>query len=238
MSFLFGNNQNSQDNQDPEWKYDDLPTPEKDEDFKQLGEESIKQRLEWFKGTEKDGWRTFCDEDGILIEEKDIPGSNIPVIRATTVLKNVDIKKVDKLVFDSTTEEKQELADDIMFHEKIKEFDENCHLARSHYKTPMMISNREFLALRTRRVLNDNNSVLIAVQSLNYKDVPFSNGFVRGSSVCATLLESMDDNNVKAITLDHVDPKGSIPTMIVNAYKKKAAFRLQQIQRVYEGRFD
>ncbi len=232
LSFFAGSDE-------PQWKYDELQTLS-DGNVEQISDKSMKDRFEWInEKSGENGWSVYAVESDVTIEEKDINNSGIPLIRATKILKNVDINKISDLVFDSSLEEKQELSDEILLHEKIKTFTDKCHLARSIYKIPFLgISDREFLALRTRVVNDNDGSVLIGVESVNNEDNKFDGQCVRGISICATYLKPIpDSNDCKIVTLDLINPKGAIPTFVINSYKKKAAFRINRIQEVYNGRF-
>jgi hypothetical protein len=151
------------------------------------------------------------------------------------VFENVDINAVKRWYFDADLEEKRRVDDTLISHDILKRIGDNTVVTLSKYKTPFGVTNREFLAIRAVRTLTDG-STLIVVQSINSPDHPFTSGYVRGTCASATLIVATEDPNKHIITtVDHIEPKGWIPTMIVNQYKKKVAAKLEAIQRVYQN---
>lgn len=217
------------------WKYDDLPTftLNNEEGLKKEAENILETRYRWLKQGKT--WTVFYDEDNILVEERPVRDSSITMIRATTVLKNVDIEKILNWVYKSTYEEKRVLSDDINSHNVEKVINENVRVGKSVYNGKMGVSNREFLTLRTYKKLDAKNYI-VAIQSINVESIPFGEGVVRGSSNCGTFLELLDNGDVKIITVDHIDPRGWVPSFVVNAYKKKAVERLQKLQEHFKNK--
>lgn len=218
------------DNDNNEWRYDNLPTPESDDDYIRLAKKVIDNRMKWIK--DKDNWELLINEDGITVHQRQVNGSPIHMIKATTILHNVDINNILNWLYKATLDEKRLIIDDVIDHEIVQNINNNIHVSRSRYSTPVGISNREFLALRVSHMRSDT-TYLVGIQSINKKDIPFDNDYVRGISNCATLLEDLGDNTVKITSIDHIDPKGWIPAFVINAYKRKAKERLEKIQKVF-----
>lgn len=222
-----------------EWKYDDLKTPIVDEEYLKLAKDSLDERLEWIK--RMDFRKLSTSYDNVLLEEGDVPGSSITMVRASAILYNVSIEKLWKVAFSSSLEEKKEVFDDVIFHDKVKTINNDVHVAFSKYSAPTGIYPREFLSLRAHKQLDDG-SHLIAVESINMEDYPFSDNFVRGVSMSGTLIiplkndEITGHSRIKIITVDHIEPKGWIPTFVINAFKNKAAERLHIIQKLYTSK--
>jgi len=216
-----------------EWKYDNLPTAATNDDVITIANSAMAQRIEWFNGKYETGWAPFFENQNIKIEQLQLVGSDIHVVRCTATLKNVDINNIVKYFYNAELAEKKVVDPDIKYHKVVKQIDENIHISHSQYDTPFPISNREFVAIRN--VQQVDNMFVISIQSINYNDVPFTKGFVRGSSNCGTLLMPIEGStDVKIITVDHIDPKGWIPTAVINKYKMKTATRIERIQNAYQ----
>jgi len=185
------------------------------------------------KGTAEDGWQPFHEEEGVVIHEKTLPDSSIQIIKAIGTLKGVDLEQLWRALYNAPLEEKKKISDDILSHKVLKEIDDNVHVSYTQYNASTGISGREFVQVRAHRKLEDG-SHLLTVTSINYKDQPFGEGFVRGIVRSGSLYTPIPGtNNVSVVNVDHIDPKGWIPQVVVNAFKKKASQRILKLQRVY-----
>lgn len=215
----------------PRWEYPELPTPKKEEDYQKIATLSLEDRMTWIQ---QDDWTLISDEDGVLLEEKEISGSSTTCIRARMILHHIDFEKMFQEQYNPTFEQRVKVYDELLAHKNVKEIKENLVVGHSHYKAPFSVTNRDFLALRTYQICVDD-SHLIAIQSINDEEIPFEDRFVRGVSNCGIFLvpNYNDKDSVLCITVDHVDPKGSVPSFVINMYKKKAKERLLKMQEVY-----
>jgi len=189
-----------------EWKYDDLPTPKSDEEYKEEAAKAIAVRLEW--ADSKDGWEEIQRERGVVLEQRELPGSWIHLVRARALLRNIEVEDIIRLTYDADLKERKTLIDDITNHEVIEEIvPGELHVAHSQFSAPMGVTNREFVAIRTRKTLDDGR-IIVAIQSVNVEGRPFSPGFVRGSSNSCLVVEKTKDKQgndvVRVVTVDHI----------------------------------
>lgn len=217
-----------------EWRYPDLPSPSTDQEMLDLLENEKEIRLKWITGTQADGWETFQIIDGVHIEQLAIPESTIHVVRANGILKNIDLD----LMFHSTThgglEERQKINSEIIDHRIVYKVggSEVTYISYSAFATPVGVTNREFLGLRTVEDLPGGGK-LIVVQSINYEACPFTPSFVRGTLRSGRLFEPLENGDWKMTIVDHVDPRGRVPGFVVNMFKRKAAEAFTKIQNTY-----
>eukprot|EP01105_Mastigella_eilhardi_P021912 TRINITY_DN534_c0_g1_i2.p2 TRINITY_DN534_c0_g1~~TRINITY_DN534_c0_g1_i2.p2 ORF type:complete len:133 (-),score=47.92 TRINITY_DN534_c0_g1_i2:55-453(-) len=87
------------------------------------------------------------------------------------------------------------------------------------YRSPSrMVYNRDFVVLATtERTLT---SAVIACKSIAYEKVPEESGFVRGELHASAFLIESVDGGVKVNYVVQADPKGWIPTFVVNVVAK------------------
>lgn len=232
---MFGwltNESNAACNVPVEWKYDDLPTFS-DGNQHEIVATTSEKILNWLQGTE--GWSTVVDENGILVEEMNLPGNNFVVVRAHKKLHGVDVGALLKATNCDSFEEKSKLYDDLLGFDVIDEYNEQTNLCYSKYKTPFGIANRDFVTLRNFVKLDDH-TYLLTCQAVNYSGIPFGEGFVRGANTSGRLIKvhPSDPTTVDVVTVDHVDPKGSIPSFIVNTFKKRTGERLLKMESIYK----
>lgn len=210
------------------WKHDELPTPQNHQEMKKLYNEALNNRLDLL--TSDSGWNKIYEKDGLLIEEKDAKDkSYIPMIRSTVCVKSNEPEKFMKFIYDANLTERKKVYEDILDHKVIYNINTNLHLALARFQAPSGFTNREFLALRGISTLEDG-SHLMAVQSINNKSVPFVSGYVRGISNCGVLITPPNDDGYLLVrAVDHICPKGWIPTFLVNSYKEKIGFKIKKI---------
>lgn len=104
------------------------------------------------------------------------------------------------------------------------------------HKTPFPMSHRENLFFRFTQDADGGAKKLIQ-QSVNDPDVPIEQDRVRSVMVIAGwLLEPIEDGKkTKVSRLLQLDPKGSVPTMVVNMYIAKVGdsiVRLRSLLKV------
>jgi len=210
-----------------QWKYDELPTPLTKEDYLNLADQATAEKMEWINS---DGWEFMQNNNGVLLEQKPLEGSNISVVKASATLTNVDFNTLFHNLYQPTLQERKKLYDEILTNDLIKEKDENNKITHSKFQGPTGITSREFVTLKTKKAINDG--YLICVHSINDENIPFTENFVRGTTRCGTLI-TPNDNGIEVITVEHVDPKGWIPTVIINQFKGKVGQRLTRMQNIY-----
>lgn len=214
------------------WKYPELPSPVTAEDFIAVAKEALEHRKQLVNDP---GWESFQKNPDVSVDTLKVPGSNIEVVRASMILENVDIEAVFNCFYLAELDEKKKVDPNITDHRFVGKINDNVIITYSRYNTPFMVTNREFLVVRTFEKL-ENGGYVVAIQSVNIETEPFKHDVVRAFSNCATFLEPVDNNKVIITTMDHIEPKGWIPVPIVNSYKKKTADKLRKIQDVYRLR--
>lgn len=207
-----------------EWKYDDLPTPQTEKEYTQLSRSVLKERKRIIDsaGSEWTTVREAVEYDDVCIEKKPFQGSDIEIIRVTGFVKLEKGKTIDDLamqLYRPTFAQRKALQPSIIEYKKIKTVSDNIHVSRTvGQKTG--ITNREFIALRTYEKTADG--YLIGIQSINDKEHPFDPNCVRATNASGTELSMVTDSIVQIVSVDHIDPKGWIPAMIINSYVDSA----------------
>jgi len=181
-----------------------------------------------------EGWTVVLEKEGALIEEKKIPGSDLTAIRTSIVLKGItDINKVIKCVHSPTFEERKQVYEKLSGHDLVEVISEEIVVTHSKFSAPMGITGRDFLTVRSKRQLIDGTFV-VAVRSINRKDVPYNSNYVRGvSNSDIYIFPISESNDVRIVAFDHIDPKGWMPTYVVNQFKSSAGDWLINMQKVY-----
>jgi len=204
-------------------------------DYTKFQQKSYKKIMGWYSDK---SWTTVKTLDGVLLEEKQYPGSNVNAVRATTELKNVDLKALIDLHYSATFAQKSKTDAELLDCKVLKTLNKNMHIYYSAYLTPPLIGNRDFVSLRCHYRLEDGSDLITTV-SINYKDKPFDSNYVRGVVTSAIMIKLVDGdsrnkNRVSVKSIYHIDPKGLIPAWIVNSFKEKPARNLIRLKEIYE----
>lgn len=220
MFGLFGSNNNGQ------WKYDELPTPLKPEDYAKIRELTIKRTLNWVDSN--DNWSFFSTVDGVTLESRPVSNSSITVTRGTMTFKCNDFNKFVDHLFESSDESKKKIFEDMEANKIVKELDKDNMIVHSQFRAPPTVSWREFVVLKSRVVLQDGRHIITAV-SINDKNVPFTDGYVRGVAISAMVVTNNKDGTIKLVKVEHVDPKGWLPVTLINMLKGKVGKTLAKM---------
>lgn len=212
--------------------YEELPTPKTETEILTVVEEAIACRLNWIHGDESNGWKNIGTEGGALLEQLNLPNTTIKVIRASKTLNNVDVTKIIHALKESDLHARKRIYDELMTYQIVNEVNNQVHIGYSQYATPSITSNRDFVAIQAHKEFEDGSHIVV-VQSINHEGVVTNKGFVRGISNCGIFLKPLGPKKIQVISVEYVDPKGSVPSFLLNVYKKKAGQRLNNVESLF-----
>jgi NAD(P)-dependent dehydrogenase (short-subunit alcohol dehydrogenase family) len=171
-----------------------------------------------FAGDSNAGWEKIRTEDGILVSKKEVPGSpfvafrgegdvNAPMLLVGSVL--VDIARDNEWV-DSVAEAR------ILRRVSLTEY-----VTYSHVKTPITMSDRDFVMDVTLAVDAPTRSLTVRMHSVEDPSAP-KTSYVRGQieESSWTFTASPDGKTTHVVAEIHCDPKGSVAGWIVNLFQK------------------
>ena len=212
--------------------YPELETPKTELDFSILSNTSLNNIHTKLTSNSK-LWQLVTNQDGILLEECLNNNTTTTSMRATCVLQNLNLV-LDNLaqeLFAPTLEQRKKIYDELLHHEIIRYIDKDTVIIYSQYKSPSLISNRDFYCLWSRRELPFG--WLFSVESLNTQEINQNPDFVRGTTSSGMLIEQIKDNSYKLIMIEQIDPRGWVPNKAMNIFKKKLLQRLALIKSLY-----
>lgn len=201
-----------------EWKYEELPTPRSKREYIDIAHKIIHAREILLNS---DGWEIVSKPqnfDDVMSEKKYIDDSGVAMMRVSGFAKLKNGQTIHTLaneLFNPTDESQKRLFDNILMYEKINSITDNIIVSKIIGQVTG-ISNREFISLRTMKYTDDK--YIIAIQSINDENHPFDDNCVRGIITSGIELSLLTDNIVEIKSIEHIDPKGWIPNMVVNAF--------------------
>eukprot|EP00727_Mastigamoeba_balamuthi_P000510 m51a1_g10456 hypothetical protein (218) ;mRNA; f:24290-25385 len=208
----------------------EAPTPASAEEYNKV----IDDLLAWAKASEAvDSHWAPMNLSGVVAHERE--GSNTPFIRAEVTI-NKPVAAVTAFLRSTDEAERRKLEADLVF---IKAYpvegaaaDRDIKLLHQRVKLPWPVSPRETFTVNG--VVQEGNKTYVLTGSVNdTARAPHDKNAVRSFTKMAAILTPEGDNThfVRLIT---IDPKGSIPGMLVNKKKGEYATKVLQLKKLLE----
>lgn len=159
-----------------------------------------------------EGWEFVSDTNDIVSSRKPAP-SGYYYIRGQGEI-NVPLEQIVAVLKDTTQKPKY----DTMFIEgrTLHEFSDSLKISYQQFKAPWPVSNRDFVFAVDERRLDDGGFVIVG-KSIELPSFPPQSGIVRAEmDFGGFVLRPKSESKTMVSYLVHVDPKGSVPTMVVN----------------------
>jgi hypothetical protein len=160
---------------------------------------------------------------------KVIEGSPANISRAETVL-DIALERLLAEVTSSDGERFKAQEDDLLDWKVVKTISDNQSIIYSGHKVPFPVTNRELCYLRTIHKLEDGR-VLVCGNSINDKDVASVDGRVRAVVLACWLFTPQDATKTHVTRCIQLDPKGSVPTFLINAHQAKSAIAINTLKK-------
>ena len=177
------------------------------------------------------GWTFDKEKSGVIIAHRYQEDSPIVMLRGKTTI-NATIDTVLKTTEDYETRKTW----DELFNsgEVLQQIDENHQIITFRFKSPsMVVTNRDFVMSRGIKK-NDDGTVLSNHVSVVFPNHPEQKGYVRGEvDVSGYYFEPQGDKCVVTYVVQ-IDPKGWIPSVVVNSVASKQPLILAKLRDFLE----
>ena len=167
---------------------------------------------------ESDGWNLIKDEGGCAFYYKEVEGESLNI-----TLRKFDIESPMEKVLEKVLDpEMATKTNDRVKESKIIEvIDENSTFLRREVIGNLIVSNRDMSVFQHIIELTDGSKVLVTF-SHPHEEIPEVSGVVRAEFIVSyTHLKSISETTTSIVNLVHFDPKGSIPTVLINLLQNK-----------------
>ncbi|OMJ81839.1 hypothetical protein SteCoe_17602 [Stentor coeruleus] len=115
----------------------------------------------------------------------------------------------------------------------VHQFSDDFRILYQRFTAPWPVSYRDFVF--ATKYMDTPEGILLIGQSVN-AGVAEVQGVVRGEVLTsAYFLKKLNDTNTEVTYMAGVDPKGSIPTFVVNAVGKKQCLIVSKLRNVIGG---
>jgi len=175
-----------------------------------------------------DGWNEIVNEADIKVWDQKSDKSSINIVRIWAHFKSIDPLILYDVLHDP--EYRATWDDHMVEGYNIQQIDVNNDVGYYSAKGMLAISGRDFCNQRAWRVKGDE--YVIKNHSVKHPKCPEKKGFVRAWSFMTGYLVRKHDTGCTLVYYTQTDPKGWIPSSVVNTVTKK--FAPKNIQKLEE----
>eukprot|EP01117_Protostelium_nocturnum_P004797 TRINITY_DN1740_c0_g1_i1.p1 TRINITY_DN1740_c0_g1~~TRINITY_DN1740_c0_g1_i1.p1 ORF type:complete len:224 (+),score=80.41 TRINITY_DN1740_c0_g1_i1:266-937(+) len=167
-----------------------------------------------------DGWNQCYKSADVNVWWQKSDVSAINEIKVQAIWKHIDMDQLYDVLHDSEYRriwDKNALENDL-----IEQLDKNNDIGYYAAKCPPGITNRDFVNIRSWRTRD--TEYIIMNHSVQHPSRPPKKGYVRANSIkTGYVLRRIPEGGVNIIYLTSTDPRGSIPSMLLNTVTQKLA---------------
>jgi hypothetical protein len=163
-----------------------------------------------------DSWTKIDDADGITIYRRDVPGSNVIAFKAEGLVR-APLVRVASVVLD--TSRASEWIEGLAEAHIVRWISDREYVEYDHFKTPFVLKDRDFVTRSRLEYDPGRGALTIRVRSATDPAAP-PTSYVRGELITSTFVLTPTSEGTWVSGDVHCDPRGSIPTWLVNFVQK------------------
>jgi hypothetical protein len=176
-------------------------------------------------------WEMFDEEDGIRMYRRDVAGSSVVALRGEGFVA-APITRVASVLIDR--KRSTEWIDRLVRTKVLRQLSETESINWNHIKTPTPLKDRDFVFKSLLTTDPAQKKVLFTYYSVTDPLAPVTDDYVRGSfksgkfELTMATRTNKDGTKTKGtivIAEVEVDPRGSVPTFIVNMVQKSWPYK-------------
>jgi START domain len=171
-------------------------------------------------------WELFDEEDGVRCYRRDVPGSSVVALRGEGFVA-APIARVASVLADR--KRSPEWIDRLVKTKVLRELSETEAINWNHIKTPTPLKDRDFVFKTVIATDPAKKKVIFSYYSVTDPAAPETDHYVRGTfksgkfeltAVERTHKDGTKTRGTQVVAEVIVDPRGSVPTFIVNMVQK------------------
>lgn len=174
---------------------------------------------------DEEGWDEMYKKDHMKVFTKNLSNSNIRACKARAIFEDVEPEELYNVLHDHDF---RKTWDENMMDGHVVELI-NKHTEIGYYaaKMPSVVSNRDFCNLRTWKARPKKGEWIIFNFSVRHQNCPEKKGFVRANSILTGyFIRKLEEGGIEFNYYSQSDPKGWIPSFVINTLMTKLAPRL------------
>lgn len=214
-----------------------------------MEEETYSSFMNFIRGDRENTW--FCidkqvNKNGEYFHLWEYTGDDIqsafPIVKCEGIL-HCSLEKVYEIMMFADLKTRQKWDTSLIKCEIVKTVSPTNHIMHFAYKTPFPVKNRDFCVQRfsnkekisTHGKNHRYRYILVGVSIVDDEIIPVSSKYTRGEIlISGYLIEEQTENTCKIVSINHVDPRGSIPKMVINLTKTRLFQNLIKFSHVVQ----
>ncbi|MBF0240430.1 MAG: hypothetical protein HQM12_22225 [SAR324 cluster bacterium] len=186
--------------------------------------------------TAKDEWKEVNNRDGILVHFKPIEGSNIFAFKGQTVIQ-ASIGKICQVLDDN--DGRMDWLDMIIDAIELERESDHISVFYQAFKPPFPVVKRDYV-IRGELVCDPKEkTVLLEMESVDHRNAPPTVGVRAHLHHSSYQLRDLGNGSTDITVEIHTDPKGVIPTPIVNLIQRDWPYKtLKDLRQFVESQPD
>ena len=162
-------------------------------------------------------WKQIDETEGIKVYSKNVEGSDLVAFMGKGVI-DAPLEKVLWVLTDH--EHFKEWTDLLYISRRLEKISSREYVMYQAYDLPLFISNRDYVYHATAELVPDTGGVILHMASVDHPEAPDTVGVRADLIGSAYTLEPIDENHSHLTVAIHTDPKGLIPTWLVNLIQR------------------
>jgi hypothetical protein len=186
------------------------------------------------KAAQQETWEEVKYDDGILVYVMHSDKSEIVKVKTQTVI-NASLKKI-QAILDDVPHRSNWIP--FLEHSKILHiFSDTEKLEHSHFFAPWPATDRDFL-YRITRLQDDESNIIYHMKSETSPLMPVNDDLIRAELIESIYtLTALKKNKTHVQLIFFADPKGWLPTWIINIIQKALPYMmLQNLRELAQGK--
>jgi hypothetical protein len=181
--------------------------------------------------TKPPAWELFDEEDGVRMYRRDVPGSDVVALRGEGFVA-APIARVASVLIDR--KRATEWIDRLVKTKLLRAISETESINWNHIKTPTPLKDRDFVFKTVLTTDPAQKKVLFSYYSVTDPAAPVTDDYVRGEFQQGKFELTMASRKNKDGSVTRgtivvaevvVDPRGSVPTFLVNMVQKSWPYK-------------
>ncbi len=160
-------------------------------------------------------WEKIDDDDGIEVFRQEVPGSSFLAFKGITTI-DAPIEKLLGVLADN--EHRTEWVDRLVTSRVVERKSEYDYVVYQHFSAPPLVSDRDYVY--RGRAFRRGASVVLEMSSVEHPKAPKTVGVRAHLLKSSYVLTPEGKNKTRVVVEIHTDPKGDLPSWIVNMIQK------------------
>lgn len=165
-----------------------------------------------------------------------------PIVKCEGIVY-CSLEKVYEMMMFADLKTKQKWDTSLIKCEIVKTISPTNHIIHFAYKAPFPVKNRDFCVQRfaKREEISTNGKdyryryILVGISVIDDELLPVSSKYTRGEIlISGYLLEEQTENRCKITSIHYIDPKGSVPKMVINLTKAQPLQKLIKFSHIVQ----